>query len=123
MKNIERDVDLARKVLDQCFAASLVLLQLSGDEDEYGDRNELGEASSFTINGAVFIHFKENAPLLMFDPSIHYVGLTNSKKGKREVGIAPQELFQFVDMFELAFFEMIQLIHQQIYGIRTDRYL
>lgn len=123
MRNVEHDVVLARKVLDECFAAAQVLLELSGDEDEYGDRDEHGEASSFTVNGAVFIHFKDNAPLLMLDPSVHYVGLTNSKKGNREMGIAPQELFQFVDMFELAFFEMIQLIHQQIYGIRTDKHL
>ncbi len=113
----------ARHLLDQCFAASRVLLEFSGKDDEFGDRDERGNMRSFISDGQVFIYFRENAPYLVFDPSLSSVALTQDPESWHQMRLTRNELVDHADMFELAFFEMVQLIHQQIYGVRTDRYV
>ncbi|MBP7119032.1 hypothetical protein KBA63_02995 [Candidatus Woesebacteria bacterium] len=114
-------VSPGEKALDQCFAASRVLFQFTGDSDEFGLRDKRGNIRSIRKKDVLYIFVKDRSPYVVFNPHIRFVGLTLQVDDGLINPLTPADADSFHYLLEQAFVEMTVLIVEQLSGVEIVR--
>ena len=116
-----KSVSACQKALDQCFAASRVLSQFTGDHDEFGARDRRGNVRSIRRKDLLYIFVQERSPYVVLNPNMHYVGLTQKIDDGFITPLKKEDMAVFTPLLEKAFVEMTKLIVEQMNGVLIAR--